>query len=1292
MLSTSSSSLAPSKLTNMASDRQQIPSRRGFLPNPRKVADFFDPLRHRRENPPEIEKPRTYRPSPIQTALVNSLANPGLNHHGPLFGTNATQQLTAYPQATNNPHTFHTQVPFAHSPIAQTEHQKAQKAQHLTDATLKKAGESSGSVNTVHSPHRDREPLRGILKKGPALFTRSSGPTSSSLFTPAAAKVKRLRFRAQARSAGLGPSKNRKYNRFPAEDPFIRQPPIKATPFPKSQQSAYLRPATTLWRPAPKAFDFSATLRHQPTLHKPSPASHVAAYRARRRRLKDLVIQREGRIDLFGPKGPILKPAQRIQGFHTTIGSISTRKCSQPSSSFHLCNSNSEAESESEDTESSLEPASESSSPSVVPPGAWFFSPGQRTTIITPNESTLIEVNDGSATRRIFVRGSCQKTITVQSIEQESRALNQGSPNTTPTRKRPAEDSEFDLILANATDGKEPLQEPLANARGAAVLDSNEEDRPRAYTTWLTNIMTSVRGTVTKVSNSIVGYVYPRNNHLIAVERLSRGQQNGNTGTKRIRLEVVDDFADESFTPNAEPSKINLVWVDESTRIAYWHHIAPLVRTLRSICHRIEKRRSQSREGSPITRLDDQTQEQQIYVLGPYLDTFRQTAWIVESVYSHTFLAGLKTNFKVPQSVMDYTFSPEENFAITVAQRLFEHFPEECNPVLVEAGVSRRIIKGLSADLAALASRKPMPGLVQRAGIVGKVMKFFRGRESFGIEVSEDPISRIDIAMPGSFPDFQTNNEVLVEAEPSIKAPDERQILPAQEIIKPGSYYPPARTTEAYTFVKDQLADIASQRRATYKNAPPGIISDDLACNPSPISVLKRDNHSPASLKRLQKSRGLKRVHFSPSAKQSTPSPAKSRGFLSRIFGSPTVSGSPLGRHVVDASHLSDSQVDGSSDDPYTAMPNRYSDATPKSDDVSEESDSEKIAARCHPQLLEHLNKSLNGLEAKGFFAKDEPQDLPSSPSSLLTPPTLAGLTISDDKEEELEDLSLALQLLLDVDEARRREEEEKKARQAREERLLKTGGLRAPQRPLVTSLPAEWVEKVQATMQANPSLTLATTAESVPLKKHDFAMVVPPTVWLNDEIVNGALQWLDRYVNVAAGAVDVKAPNRVCVAMGSFFYKRLEENGVQNTERALRRYGINKNNFLNLETILMPICKNNHWTLLVIRPKKRTVSHMDSFNPAGSSTHTTRALNWVQAFLGGDYKASEWKVVIHEAPIQTNGYDCGVFTITNGMCLALGLNAIDAYSGEDLPEQRLRIAGMLLNKGFSGEFDLADL
>ncbi|OHE92303.1 Ulp1 protease family protein [Colletotrichum orchidophilum] len=1287
----------------MAPDQQQIPNHRAPRVKPQQIFEgrvgFFIPReeclassKNGRAKPPKIEKPRTFEFSceshrPSQKALVNS----GLDHRVRLVGTHAPQQLTTFIQTTDSPKSGPKRVSVEQTEIPKTACQKAEEAEHLREATHKKEEKTSRSANTIHSPQKDQQPLLGILKARGLFPTRSSRLTETPLFTPAKAKDEKSRICSKGRRQIPGPSKNEKQRKFSSEDLFVRQLPNKAILFPRSRQSAYLRPATTPARLAPQATRIAKSSRHLPALERLLPGVHTAVSRAQRLSLKDLVIQPEGRIELFGPSGPVTTElAKRTQGNHTITASVSTRKCSHSSSSFHLCYSNSEAESESEDTCLS--------SPSAVSPGACSLCPNQSTIVIPPNELKLIEVNGNSRTRRFGVQGSTLKTITAQPTEQESRSTDEGSPATNPSRKRSAQDSEFDLILANATDGREPVQEPLANARGAAVLVPNEEDRPRDYANWLINIMTSVRGTVTKVSGSIVGYVYPRNHTFIPIERLSRDQRNGDTGTKRIKLEVVDEFADESpavqqrgGVANMESFKTNLIWVDESTRIAHWHHVAPLVRSLRSFCRRIEKRRSGSRDGSPVFRVDDENPVQHIYVLSPYLKTFQQTAWILESIYSHTFLTDLKTTFKVPQSVMNYTFSPEENFAITMAQRLFDHFPDECTPVLIEAGVPRRVIQGISADLVALASRKPMPGLVQRAGLVGKVMKFFRGRDTFGIEASEDPVSRIDVAMPGSFPDTKTNSEVLdEEAEASIKVNYRRQIPSAHAITNSGNYCPPARTTDAYMFVKDHLVDIANQRRSAYKNPPPGMVSDDLICKPSPISALKRDKQSPASLKRLHKSRSLKRVQFS-SAKQSTPSPLKSTSFLNRIFGSPTVFGSPLA-YVVDTSPLSDAQIDGLSDSRTTEIPDQYPCTEPKSEDILEDSDGEKIAARCQPQLLQHLRKSLNGLEAKGFFIKDEDQDPSSCPPSPLTLPTLADLTISDDKEEELEDLSLALQLLLDVDEARRREEEEKKARKAKEERLLKTGGLRVPRRRLVTSLPVEWTERVNATMRANPQQTLATTAESVSLKRHDFAKVVPATVWLNDEIVNGALQWLDRYVNVAVGAVDVKAPNRVCVAMGSFFYKRLEENGVQNTERALRRYGVNKNNFLNLETILMPICKNNHWTLLVIRPKMRTVSHMDSFNPAGSTAHTNRALAWVQAFLGGDYKASEWKAVTHEAPMQTNGYDCGVFTITNGMCLALGLNAIDAYSGEDLPEQRLRIAGMLLNKGFSGEFDLADL
>ncbi|GJC82400.1 sentrin-specific protease 2 [Colletotrichum liriopes] len=848
-------------------------------------------------------------------------------------------------------------------------------------------------------------------------------------------------------------------------------------------------------------------------------------------------------------------------------------------------------------------------------------------------------------------------------------------PTCNTSHKRRAEDSELDLVVANAAEQSLPEQEPLTTTPSAAAVASDEATIPRGRAAWLVNIMTSVRGAVTKVSSSIAGYVYPRNYNV--VERHSRDQKTGNIATKRIKLELVDDdsihetmTAQQSQAGNSETPKTNLVWVDESTRVAHWHQIAPLVRTLRSISRRIEKGLSGSRDGSPAFRADDEAHSQRIYTLGAYIGIFQQTALVLESVYSHTFLAKLKDTFRLPRSIMDYDVSPDEFLAIAAAREFVDNFPDECSPVLTESGVTQRVLKGIGADLDALANQRPMPSLVQRAGLVGKVMKFFRGRDSFGVEASDDPVSKLAIEMPGSFPDTQAKSESLdEEVNPPIDVPEHR---PA---TKP-NYLPPVRTTDAYTFVREHLAEIATKRRTVYQEGPAGMAPEDLLPRPSPISILKKDSQSPVVLKRLQKARGLKRVQFSPSAKLSTLSPAKPAGFFNRLFGSPL-------RPATENSSLSDAQTDGSPGSRSSERPDRHAGTEPETDNTSEDSDGEAVAARCQPRLVRHLNESLNGLEAKGFFVKDEPGE---------APPNLAGLHISDDKEEELEDLSLALQLLLDVDEARRREEEERKAKEAEEEKLRKTGGLRVPRRRLITSLPADWSQKVSASLQAHPSKTLAVTAESVELRKHDFAKVVPETEWLNDEIVNGSLQWLDRYVNTAAGATDVKSPNRVCLAMGSFFYKRLEDNGVQNTERALRRYGVTRANFLKLETVLMPICKNNHWTLLVVRPQKRTVSHMDSFNPRGSAAHTNRALAWVEAFLGSDYKASEWRTVCHEAPLQMNGYDCGVFTITNGMCLALGLNAIDTYSGEDLPLQRLRIAGMLLNKGFNGEFDLAGL
>ena len=312
--------------------------------------------------------------------------------------------------------------------------------------------------------------------------------------------------------------------------------------------------------------------------------------------------------------------------------------------------------------------------------------------------------------------------------------------------------------------------------------------------------------------------------------------------------------------------------------------------------------------------------------------------------------------------------------------------------------------------------------------------------------------------------------------------------------------------------------------------------------------------------------------------------------------------------------------------------------------------------------------------------------------AEIFAMPSVA-LTISDDKradiafEKEQAERKAAEEARRAAEEARLAAEEQ--ARRELEERLAKTGGLRLPTQSLVTPVNEDWTRRARDTLRAASTTILATTPEGAEIRRHDFLKVVPPTEWLNDEIVNGSLVYLDQAINSAAGIKDVRRKTRKCLTLNSFFFKRLREQGVARTERTMRRNGVDKNNFLDVETIFMPICERSHWTLLVICPSKRTVAHMDSLNPRGSSEYINLGLAWIKEFLGDKYEGQEWKVMNYAAPLQTNGYDCGVHTITNAMCIALGISPIDSYTADDMPKQRIRVACMLLNGGFKGDFDL---
>jgi hypothetical protein len=323
---------------------------------------------------------------------------------------------------------------------------------------------------------------------------------------------------------------------------------------------------------------------------------------------------------------------------------------------------------------------------------------------------------------------------------------------------------------------------------------------------------------------------------------------------------------------------------------------------------------------------------------------------------------------------------------------------------------------------------------------------------------------------------------------------------------------------------------------------------------------------------------------------------------------------------------------------------------------------------------------------------EDDGRDFNARIRDLFDLPSL-DLQISDDSkagiDHEVEEATqrAAEEARLAAEAAQR--EAEERARLEREERLARSGGLREPNQTFVAPVSPEWHTRAMNTLNAASSTCLAKSAEGVDLRKHDFAKIVSSTEWLNDEIVNASLVWLDRAINSAAGIKDVKRNTRKIWTPGSFFFKRLQDQGTGNTQRTLRRYGIEKRNFLDIDTILLPICEHSHWTLLVIRPSKRTVAHMDSINAGGNRSYTTRAMAWIRDILEEKFIEDEWKIILHEAPLQNNGHDCGVHTITNAMCLSLGISPIEAYSADDMPTQRIRIACMLLNGGFTNDFDL---
>lgn len=219
------------------------------------------------------------------------------------------------------------------------------------------------------------------------------------------------------------------------------------------------------------------------------------------------------------------------------------------------------------------------------------------------------------------------------------------------------------------------------------------------------------------------------------------------------------------------------------------------------------------------------------------------------------------------------------------------------------------------------------------------------------------------------------------------------------------------------------------------------------------------------------------------------------------------------------------------------------------------------------------------------------------------------------------------------------------------------------------------------------------------------------PSPWLNDEIINAYMQAVVDYGQKRAHELravipsgkssspsstpTVPPPSSQQAASASmpryhyfntYFYPKIRDQGPSSVDRWLKRAKLDPRRLLEMERIFIPVHQGAHWTLLVISPRFRTIEYFDSLN--GRPASFVRAVKrWLAYCLKDDWNEDEWKVPLTKSPVQENGYDCGVFTITTARMITLGIDPM-AYNQTDIPLQRRRIAAELINGGLHGEFD----
>jgi hypothetical protein len=292
--------------------------------------------------------------------------------------------------------------------------------------------------------------------------------------------------------------------------------------------------------------------------------------------------------------------------------------------------------------------------------------------------------------------------------------------------------------------------------------------------------------------------------------------------------------------------------------------------------------------------------------------------------------------------------------------------------------------------------------------------------------------------------------------------------------------------------------------------------------------------------------------------------------------------------------------------------------------------------------------------------------------------------------------------------EAEQRDREAERARQEAEQRAaeerqrleaeLERRSYRfKPEHKVVTPISDEWEAKIATAMaHRQPGKKLAsynTGSADVELTRRDFGTLLPQagtsdrsSGWLNDEIVNGGVRQTIQFCLDKTNHKQGEQPKYH--NFNSAFWTTVSNQGVRGVGRWAKKAKIEGAKLLQVDCLLIPINQgSSHWTLMVLMPSKKVVEYFDSFGGSGQK-YLSIMREYLRQELGDKFVEEDWKFRHGISPLQTNGSDCGVFTITNARMVALGFDPEKSYNETDMSMQRKRIACELLSGGLIGDFE----